>query len=456
MNKLSLYDLCDSKDKRISKDKLFLESVFLISFDDIREDLIKEKALRNNIHFIDALFNIVQRRCRGYSIDFLKSVTYKKYSNLSLKYNTQTISACNRQMKLYLVIATLYTLNLSTNTIYLEFVNVAKKYASKKYITLNESASDKNYGFDGYTGSDTASANKLRNAFDRYYSKATDEQNKSLNCLFSTQVVKTEKKQKNKQRYVNAFLNEFTYDLIINCMSDGFDICKRLDALIRNKEDQNSFRREAKKFVKGLYIINKNFRPLSNNTAQNNNSLDLLYYYKKENLFHTTLINYILRNRENVFENNLSYLLEMPVVPDITPFLKLLLNGHTTSLNDEFLLNYLTEITFPIYASTFFLLLCEYFDFNKEQIIGILSDYLQNMKSQYVCPETDILFQNVERETATILGEALIDTYTSNKCLFSKWDHSFRITINNIGPHNPELPYLQSDISLAYYKFIME
>ena len=78
------------------------------------------------------------------------------------------------------------------------------------------------------------------------------------------------------------------------------------------------------------------------------------------------------------------------------------------------------------------------------------------MKSQYVCPETDILFQNVERETATILGEALIDTYTSNKYIFSKWDYSFRIAINNIGPHNPELPYLQSDVSLAYYKFITE
>lgn len=456
MNKLSLYDLRDSDNKLLFKDKHFLESVFFISFDDIRKELKKEKALRNNIHFIDALFNIVQRRCWGYSVDLLASATYKKYSNLTLKCSTQTISECNRQMKLYLVIATLYTLNLNTNTNFLEFINVAKKYSSKKYITLNGFEKDVEYGFDGYTGSDTASANKLRNAFDRYYSKAINEQNTSLNCLFSTQATKIEEKLKNKQRYVNAFLNEFTYDLIINCMSDGFDICKRLDALTRNKENQNSFRREAKKFVKGLYIINKNFRPLPNNTTQNNNSLDLLYYYKRESLFHTTLINYILRNRENIFEDNLSYLLKMPAVPDITPFLELLLGGHIIPPNDKFLLNYLTEITFPIYASTFFLLLCEYFDFNKEQIISILSDYLQNMKCQYVCPETDILFQNVKRETATILGEALIDTYTSNKSLFSKWDHSFRITINNIGPHNPELPYLQSDISLAYYKFIME
>ena len=159
MNKLSLYDLRDSDNKLLFKDKHFLESVFFISFDDIRKELKKEKALRNNIHFIDALFNIVQRRCWGYSVDLLASATYKKYSNLTLKCSTQTISECNRQMKLYLVIATLYTLNLNTNTNFLEFINVAKKYSSKKYITLNDFEKDVEYGFDGYTGSDTASAN---------------------------------------------------------------------------------------------------------------------------------------------------------------------------------------------------------------------------------------------------------------------------------------------------------
>lgn len=458
MHKLLLYDLHDSDNKLLSEDKYFLQKVFSISFEDIRRELKKEKTLRNNIHFIDAVFNVVDRRCQGYSVNFFSSHTYKKYSNLPLIYNRRIVLECTRQVKLYLIIKTLYTLNLNANASFFEFIDIAKKYSEKKYITLNSCGKDIEYGFNGYTGSDTVSANKLRNAFDRYYSKAMNEQNSSLNLLFSIQDVKTEMKQKNKQRYVKDFLNEFTYDLIINCMSDGFDIRKRLDALARNKKNQNSFRRESKKFVKGLYVIDKNFYPLSNNTVHHpqNDISNFLYYYKKESLFHTTLINHILQNRENIFEDNLSYLLKIPAVPDITPFLKLLLDGHTTPVNDIFLLNYLTEITFPIYASTFFLLLYEYFEHNEEQIICILSDYLQKMKCQYVCPETDVLFRNVERKTATVLGEALIDIYTSNKCFCPKWDHSFRVNINNIGPHSPELPFLQSDISLAYYKFITE
>lgn len=495
MDHLLLFEL-DYKDNNIDfiipsvKDvKDFSENKFKIFIDNMNEtpDFSNNSVTpqsdctdsSNDNPAISFLFKKVGNSCQGYSLSHLKDSLYENYTHRPLPVSWSTIDSCEKQLEYHCILQALYNILYFKKRDFKDMLKVAKKYTEKRYYTLNPTNQMIPIKFNGYSGDNNASGNKLRNAFDHLYLRRTSEKtltHQSLieyiwhNRFFTSPPQDTDNSAPEKnvtytRRYVSSFIDELSYDLIINSLTGGFNFELRLNSLKRNQQKTEVFRREVQKFMRGLSILDGNLTSIykyqdilqipldtEKNTFVEKLTNNLLYYYSKEAYFHTTLFNYIMSG--DIRLNHLRSLLTMPVVPNLTPFVDLF-SFPSDPTDSEFLITYLSEISFPVYSQAFFITLCEHYNFNSDKIYKALVEYLIKYPIEFIFPDPSIDFTSAKGKTASLLGNAILEYYNSPICQTS-FDTSFYVNINDIGPETPDLAYIQASIATAYYENILK
>lgn len=428
---------------------------------------------------ISFLYKKVGNACRGYSLSHLKDSLYENYTHRPLRVSWATIDSCEKQLEYHCILQALYNILYFKKQDFKDMLKVAKKYTEKRYYTLNPSNQMIPIKFNGYSGDNNASGNKLRNAFDHLYSRRTSEKplppQSVIEYLWHSRFftspdqapdnTASEKNVTYTKRYVSSFIDELSYDLIINSLTGGFNFELKLNSLKRNQQKTEVFRREVQKFMRGLSILDGNFTSIykyqdilqtSTDTEKNifveKLTDHLLYYYSKEAYFHTTLFNYVMSG--DVPLNHLRSLLTMPVVPNLTPFVDLF-RFLSDPTGTEFLITYLSEVSFPVYSQVFFITLCEYYKFNSDKIYEALVEYLLKYPIEFISPASSIDFNSAKGKTASLLGNAILEYYNS-PIYPTSFDTSFYVNINNIGPETPDLAYIQASIATAYYENILK
>ena len=168
-------------------------------------------------------------------------------------------------------------------------------------------------------------------------------------------------------------------------MQHGFNFTKQSkhlnDLLMDSSKSKAVFRREVRRFVDNMNIINYNF--ISSDTTPTK----LLYNIKREVLFHRNMLGYLTSE-----DNSLrllpysSDLLAFPSLPDLKPFITFLIEKIEASEpanNISYIISYLSTITIPVFTYSFYISLIEYMKrYNKShnEMISLIADYLSDIQ----------------------------------------------------------------------------
>ncbi len=452
----SLFNSLEMSDIKLKSTKDFLNTKFTILFDEIGKSIYDHSQKDSSI--IDIIFDAVNTYAYGYSLDNFCESTYLEYTHGNSLLNSRhpLLEKCNEQIKYHCFISSLYTiLAIYNKDNYRNYFDVAKGYSSKEYKTLDDIVY-----YSGYEKKPEIE-NKIRSAYDtlcKEYKVVKDTTRKESEYLLSTDeyLRKAFNYKSNSRRMINMFLDEFSFDMIVNQMSGGFHILSKVEAMRINRwKNANNFRRETKRFIERLKIIDRNFRAIKSSKIDS-----LLYYWKRESLFHINALKYLINTNEN--EMCLKYgsnLLAFPTLISLNPFTSLfeeILHMENTKNDLAFIIRYLSEITFPVYTYTFFIALCECFNYSIEDIKNELTLYIDSLSIKMelhddLCLKTDTILH----ENAYKLGEAIVDTFNNNIRL-PYFDNSFYVNINYIGSEGIPLFLRQSSIGLAYYYNILQ
>lgn len=458
----SLFDALEPSDDRLNEMKDFLTRKFYISFDEIIKDISERK---NTSSIVDCIYDSVSLYTRGFSLDTFCDTTYMEYShgNTLLKPNHPLLAKCNEQVKYYCLISSLYTIYAIYNRDnYKKLFEVAMKYQNKIYLTFdvqNILSSKFYYGYEKYNHK---IEERLRSAYDslcipiKSKNKGKEDIN-SKRLLFSDEYLrKAFNFKKDGSRLLSVFLEEFSFDLIVNQMQGGFHLISKMETLQKYRRQKSpNFRREINRFLNGLKIIDNNFKPTNPSKIES-----LLYYWKRESLFHINIFKYLTNTKENeILLKYASDFLAFPTLISLDPFIsvfKEILQIEKQAREFHFIMRYLTEITFPVYVYTFFIVLCEYFHYSLEDIRKELSNYIESLSIKMESFDAYSLNTDfLKREKADSLGEAILDTF-SNAIRLPYFDNSFMVNLNYINSDKVSLYLNQSSLGLAYYLNILQ
>ncbi len=467
--------------------KTFLMERFGISFERIADTVQNDDSTANSV---DKLYNAVYSNTYGYSLEMINETTYGEYTHSGnrLTSNYKLLYDFDTQIKFHCIISALYTIcAILKADEYKSLVYLPYDYKDKIY---TNPSSKNDLEFYGYNKADKELRDKFRYALetlvepDRRLPPSADdgtaakilarvskppvhpkpilytatESGVILNRLCNFYLCNALNYFIDNPTYnINLFLPEFSFDLLVNQMRIGFPIMKKMETLSKQSPN-NDFRRQVRSFVDGLSVINENFT-----TQDNSPILSLLYNWKKESLFHINMLNYLTSSEcpPDLFKYA-EKLLNFPTitsVPVFQTFFQSLLSTNIQTDSLKFLLDYLSEITFPVYTYTFFIALCEYCQFSLQGIEDILSAYITENSIHMKCPNKfsqDPL--KTERQNADILGNALLHTFVSylpSSFPMPPFDNSFMININPMNETAQSLQFKQSSSGLAYYENIL-
>lgn len=486
VDQFSLFNSTDLPDLYLDETKAFLSEKFLISFDSISSDIIRnmENPMRN---IVDDIYSAVYSNALGFSLDMINNTTYGVYTRTYQLLSTNRIlmKELDFQIKLHCIISTLYTLSSILEASYEPLISLPIQYVNKKY-DIGSKRNLKEALFEGYSTADITLTGKLRYAYNSLiFPIPTISDNSSLvaklpdnpsdkdlnnadnnafskyaNCYlanafnFTKKINDSNNRKKEPLYCIQSFLKEFSLDLLVNQMHDGFNIIKKLHTLEKNRQKPYDFRRETRRFLEGLTTIENNFFSIGTDP--------LLYNWKKESLFHLNMLTSLIDPKNDFIgvpytENLFSF----PTMTSFSPLMTLLKNTIKTSKNSDnilFLLNYLSGITIPVFTYTFFIAICNYFKYSFEEICEILIQYLQSHQismddNKYSTTPHDLNTKNID-----LIGNALCKTYFSPPFSYIEpFDFSCPIpkNLDTDNLDNNYLEYIQSDLGLHYYQCIL-
>lgn len=459
----SLFDSIKSTNYELDSTKIFLTNKFIISFDEISKNIADNT--KNATNIIDIIYDSVNAYAYGYSLNTFCKSTYMEYShgNSLLAPKHPLLEKCNEQIKYHCLISSLYTvLAISYKDSYRKYFDIATDYSGKEYLTFDKNGRLSRSFYSGFErNNDTVEVN-IRSAYDtlsnHFKNKPIDDNNEmnSFPFIFTDRYLKNAFNYKfDNIRLINSFLEDFSFDLIINQMKGGFDIPSKIRTLCKYRRNHSTyFRRETKRFMEKLKIIDKNFFPFK---SSNENSL--LYYWKRESLFHINIFKYLINTKEEeMLLKHASNLLAFPTLVSFNSFTSLfeeILHMKDKANDLTFIIKYFSEITFPVYTYTFFISLCEYFNYSLVDIKNELSNYLNNSSIKIESSDTlSLNTDSIVNKGVDSLGEAILDTFSIN-IKSPHFDNSFYININNLGSSQIPIYLKQSSIGLAYYLNIL-
>ena len=475
----SLFNATSLPDSTFLETKHFLSEKFLISFDSIKNDIAngKKRNFKNNI--IEIIYNAVYSNVFGYSLSMINNTTYgvytHKYTLLSTDYTL--LMALDTQIKLHCIVESLYTAFAIFNSTYVPLAKLPLSYTSKGYI--NKSNGELIYPFFDYSPTDNECINKLRYAYntlleplsqiptDSGYADLVSSKFKSEkftpkditelgiakipNCLLANAFNYSDN---NSSYQVQEFLKEFSFDLLINQTQQGFNLTKKLNTIRNNSQKPYHFRREIRRFLTDMETIDNNFFSTSNSIET------LLYNWKKDHVFHFGMLSYLISEQNNSIgmpyaEN----LLLFPTLASFSPLIKLLEKIEKIPSNEGnilFLLRYLSDITIPVFSYTFFIALCEFFEYSLEDIQRVLTVYL---RQRSISMENNGYFATINPpNTKSIdqLGDILLNAFWVPPFFHMEpFDSSFSFNLPCAREDIDDLKYIQSDIGLKYYENIL-
>lgn len=454
----SLFDTLESSDYKWKEMKDFLAYKFNISFNEISKNISYNT--KNSDNVINSIYDSVNLCAFGYSLDTFCDTTYREYSygDCLLNANQSLLEKCNEQIKYYCLISSLYTIYAIYNKDnYKRLFEVAINYSDKKYLTLDKKNILSTQFYFGYEKGNHKIEERIRSAYDLLCtsskSKKSNKENiKQEKLLFTDEYLKKAFNYKEDRfRLINEFLDEFSFDLIVNQMQGGFHLLSKIKTLQKYRGEKSSnFRRETIRFMNGLKIIDKNFYPSKSNEIES-----LLYYWKRESLFHINIFKYLTNTKENkVLLKHASDLLAFPTLISLEPFTFLfeqILHMDNHVKNFKFIIKYLSEITFPVYTYTFFIALCEYFHYSLEDIRKELNNYIETLSIKMELSDTlSLNTDSLQRENADNLGEAILDTFI-NGIRLPYFDNSFKINLDYINSDGIPFFIEQSSLGFSYY-----
>lgn len=376
----------------------------------------------------------------------LLDTVYPNYTHAAFSYDFLTLKACEKQIKLHCIISALYTVYAAESKEYIPLTKLGKMYNNKCYKTVDSTGFYKEFVYEGYDGSNNKAGNRLRSSFDTL-KEFTCRENPT-NYLFNCIQVDPD------NRTINEFLKEFSYDMLINQMNGGCHLTQKLNTLKKNLSNRANFRREVKRLISGLNLLDTNFNPY---LPEEDHITTLLYYWKKEALFHIDAVKKLVNSPDGCLICYAEDFLAIPTLvsyKSITTLLIKNLKNCGNSASTKFLLTFLSEITIPVYTHTFFIALFEYHKYNLEHMKIVLEEYI---KENSIWPESDsspIDSNVIERINADTIGQAILDIFNTF-IPSSPFDDSFMINLRSIGPDTPDLEYIQTSIATAYYENIL-
>lgn len=499
------------------KTRLFLTDKFQISFDTIINDCQKDSSTKN---VIDKLYDAIYRNAYGYSLEMFNDTTFGEFTHLRNMLTTdhKLLNDFDDQIKLHCIISALYTIcAIIESSSYISLVDLPNDYSEKEYL---KPFVKKRFSTKGYKKADKELIDRFRDSFesltkpdhtfhpDPDYKRNTPVEGKfdllnDYSCNLYILNASCNHCISNALNYsisdstyqIGTFLAEFSFDLLINQMQIGFQIPRKIQTISKHQIDKaaflrelknlepesedflckdkifhqkvNNFRRETSNFITNLNIIENNFTTTDNSLVGS-----LLYNWKKEKVFHINMLTYLTR-QERTFNSSKYFPYECPPAlfehatellnfPTITSmstfhaFFESLLKTEMPKEHLQFLLNYLSEITFPVFTYTFFIALCEYFQYSLPKLKEILSAYIRQ-HSIYMETFSQTLFvQTIKHEKTDILGDAILRTFYSAVTIPPEpFDDSFSVNIIPMNENAYDLYQVQSSCGLAYYENIL-
>lgn len=486
---LSLFPTSSSEEISYINTKYFLQNKFFIDFDSIIEDTHHSLPTEGK-HLFDSLYKYLEQYAYGYSLDMFSDTTYPEYTHTykSLFSNHSLLKNLNKQIKFFAIIMAYYTLSATTKLSCIPLLDCAIQYSRKNYVKLDNNFQATTFSFSNFRKADKETARKIRNSYNKlkkevaqfssfsssdttltpYITDYTDvEETKehvqqllsqptaiSAPCLAGSINTCIGAKHSN----IGEFLSEFSFDLIVNRMQHGFNFAKQAkhlnDLLMDSSKSKAVFRREVRRFVDNMNIINYNF--ISSDTTPAN----LLYNIKREVLFHRNMLGYLTSE-----DNSLrllpyaSELLTFPSLPDLKPFITFLIekiDASEPTNNIRYIISYLSKITIPVFTYSFYIALIEYMKrYNKshDEMISLIADYLSDI--QIDNPQLEYHSELITDAKADSLGSALA-SHTYPFILQEYFDRSFNLNIDTNWSTIADLYHLQDSLASMYYRNIIQ
>lgn len=455
----SLFNTKNLPDYSFQITKHFLSEKFLISFDSIKDIISKCEAYNFTSTIVDNTYNAVYINAYGYSLSMVNNTTYGVYTrkfNLLSTDNT-LISNLDSQIKFHCIIEALYTVCalLDNKTIPLSQLPIT--YTTKGY--KNNRDKELKYPFLNYSSADNECVKTFRRAYNalldplsrEFTNKTKSAKEKSINCLLAN-ALNYSKDSSSIQ--IQGFLNEFSFDLLVNQTQIGFNLVNKLKAIQNNKYRPSYFRREVRRFLTGMQTIDDNFRSVSGDIDS------LLYNWKKDHLFHLRMLSYLIScHNNNIDSAYAEKLLVFPTLASFSPLTTLLEELSSTTPNKEnilFLLGYLSEITIPVFSYAFFISLYESLNNSLEDMQKILTTYLRKHSVQMESNQYADTTEQLNSSSIEQIGNILLYTYEEFPFLYlPHFDFSFTYNLPCNKEEISDPKYIQSDIGIKYYEIFL-
>lgn len=480
VDEFSLFNTTSLPDSSFLETKHFLSEKFLISFDSIKNAIIYSQDKHPMDNIIEIIYNAVYSNAFGFSLDMVNSTTYGTYTGkyTLLSANHTLLQNLDSQIKFHCIIEALYTIRAILDSAYIPLAKLPLPYTSKMYI--NNSSGELTQPFSDYSLADNDCIDKFRYAYNSLlnplFQISSDSKLENLiTSKFESRGITADSTSNlrvegapnyllanafnftnsNSSCQVQAFLKEFSFDLLVNQMKSGFNLVKKWRTMQKNTQDRNNYRREVRRFLKDMETIDNNFFSTPDSTIET-----LLYNWKKDHVFHLNMLFYLI-NSENDYigmpyaENLLCF----PTFASFSPLIALLENTSISSSpegNIIFLLNYLAGITIPVFSYTFFIALCEYYKYDLEDIRDMLIVYLCQHSIEMETNNYYSAIDHLNTKNIDQLGKAMSNVFFAPPYFYVEpFDSSFTYNLPYSEEYIDDPKYIQSDIGLKYYENIL-
>lgn len=483
---LSLFPTSSSEEILYINTKYFLQDKFFIDFDSIIKDTHHSLSIEDK-HLFDSLYKYLEQYAYGYSLDMFSDTTYSEYTHTykTLFSNHSLLKNLNTQIKFFAIIMAYYTLSATTKLSCIPLLDCAIQYSQKNYVKLDNNFQATTFNFSDFCKADKETARKIRNSYNKLKKEVSQFSSSDTSLTpYITEYTDIEEAKEHvkqllshpttisdpylagsintcisaKHTNIGEFLSEFSFDLIVNRMQHGFNFTKQSkhlnDLLMDSSKSKAVFRREVRRFVDNMNIINYNF--ISSDTTPTK----LLYNIKREVLFHRNMLGYLTSE-----DNSLrllpyaSDLLAFPSLPDLKPFITFLIEKIEASEpanNISYIISYLSTITIPVFTYSFYISLIEYMKrYNKahNEMISLIADYLSDI--QIDDPQLEYHSELITDAKADSLGSALA-SHTYPFVLQEYFDRSFNLNIDTNWSTIADLYHLQDSLASMYYRNIIQ
>lgn len=441
----SLFRSLQPEDCAFEETKEFLKNKFHISFNSISEDINSSK----DIDF-DEIFSILYRHAYGYSLSHFNDCIYGEYTHTHrlMSADIKTLENLDEQLKLHCVISSLYTISAITERSHERLFDLPNYY-SKKIYSRNQK---KTLMIPKITSGDKELVGKISRAFSSLV-KQTSSQDIPLLSEHILENYLNYYYEKETQPEIAKFLREFSFDLVVNQMQGGLNFVTKFKTISKYSKGEDNYRREIKRFLEKLKLLDKNFV-----CTDESNTTSLLYNWKKEHCFHINMIKYLVEKNDclEIF-NATETLLSFPVMLSLCPLNSILhqLICKKETFYTDFVLKYLSSITFPVFKYAFLITICEHWNYALEDIKIKLSEYLNSCSFEAPNYTHELDSNTIVGNKTDTLGSALLETYHAEQYTFLKpFDDSFQINVHFLSSEE-NLNYFQGATGLAYYENIL-